>query len=156
MTVLASIGAEASARAVLRAARRGRGVVARLVTASVIVAAVAMPAWAFAQGIGRYDRSGDMRDERNAARIMRALRPDAVSGPIGMRTPLQYERFVEKMRTDVEILDHRAYVRYGTGDDGAIALAVARDRATRAVRCMCSRGLSRSRGRSLGLEDVSR
>jgi hypothetical protein len=131
VTVLASVGAEALARVVLRVVKhRARDVsnAARAVTALVIVAAVAMPISAFARGHDRYDRSADTRDERNAARIMRALKPDAVVWAYwDVRTMLQYERFAENVRNDVEILDHRAYARYRTGDDSAVALAVARD-----------------------------
>ena len=101
----------------------------RLATGAVIVAALAMPAWAFARGLSPYDRSRDVRDERNAARIFRALRPRAVVWSYwDVRTTLQYEHFVAKMRPDVEIVDHRAYARYQSDDDSAVALALARDR----------------------------
>jgi Protein of unknown function (DUF2723) len=131
--VLAGLGGEQAARAAIsvagRGTRRGGPAMPRLTTGAVIIAALAMPAWAFARGLSPYDRSRDVRDERNAARIFLALRPRAVVWSYwDVRTTLQYEHFVAKMRPDVEIVDHRAYARYRSDDDSAVALALARDR----------------------------
>jgi Ca2+/Na+ antiporter len=130
--VLASVGAEHAVRAIISVARRGTrrdgSAMPRLIAGAVIVAALAMPAWAFARGFSRYDRSRDVRDQRNAARILLALKPGAIVWSYwDVRTTLQYERFVAKVRADVEIIDHRAYVRYRSDDDAAVALALAND-----------------------------
>jgi hypothetical protein len=133
LLVLASVGAERTVRAVLTfVTSSGRGDAAsrpQLIAGAVLSLSLVGPGWAFAHGISRYDRSGDKRDERNATRILLALKPNAVVWSYwDVRTTLQYEHFAEKMRPDVDILDHRAYVEYESDTDADVALAIARDR----------------------------
>jgi len=94
----------------------------------IAAAALLIPLGAVASHYSSYDRSGDRRDLVNGERILSALPSHSVIWSYwDVRTTLQYLVEIENLRPDVTVLDHRAYGKYGTGNDVAVALGVAAD-----------------------------
>jgi hypothetical protein len=97
------------------------------------VAALAIPLATLVIHYSTRDRSGDNRDAANGARILAAAAPNAVIWSYwDVRTTLEYLHSAEHVRPDVDILDHRAYGRYGCpgcegSGDAVVALGVASD-----------------------------
>lgn len=128
VAALAGVFAEQSTRWVAGRAPRGLRPYA---TVAMVCAFTLIPADALKSGYRRYDQSRNHQDEINARTILSALPPRAVIWAYwDVRTSLQYEHFVEGVRPDVTIFDHRSSQGVGSpfaATYDAVAEAVERD-----------------------------
>jgi hypothetical protein len=114
----AAVGTEGLLRLLLKASGAQWSDFAEL---AVVVGFALVPTIAVIQHYHTYDRSGDNRDATNADGILSVLAPNAVVWSYwDVRTTLEYETAVAHRRPDVDVLDHRAYARYGCPNCAAV------------------------------------